>query len=125
MALILYLSRGGKFEERLRKIVQETVPKEKVEVYRTLEGLSSRLHKSIFDIRAMVISVSNREELLGFLYLRDFLNDLRIVLILSEDDPETIAMAHALRPRFLAWRESNLSNIGLVLQRIVNLSSAQ
>jgi len=121
MALILYLSRGGKFEERLRKIVQETVPKEKVEVYRTMEELSSRLHKSIFDIRAMVISVSNREELSGFLYLRDFLNDLRIVLILSEDDPETIAMAHALRPRFLAWRESNLSNIGLVLQRIVNL----
>jgi len=125
MALILYLSQEGEFEERLRRIVQETVPKEKVEVYRTLEKLSSRVHKSVFDIRAMVLSVSNREELSAFLRLHDFLCDLRIILILSEDDTETIAMAHTLRPRFLTWRENDVNSIGLVLRRIASSYSIQ
>lgn len=125
MALILYLSKGNEFEERLMKIVRETLPKEKVEVYTTIDELSSRIHKSIFDIGVIVLCASNREELRGFLHLRDFLYDLRIILVLSEDDAETIAMAHALRPRFLTWRENNLSSIGSVLLRIVNLYSIQ
>lgn len=123
MALILYLSQEGEFEERLRKTVQEALPKEKMEVYRTLGELSSRVRRSIFDIRAMVISASNKEELAEFLHLRDFLWDLRIVLILAEDDAETIAMAHALRPRFLTWREIDFKSIGLVLHRIVGFDS--
>lgn len=116
MALILYSSQEDERGEHLRKVIEEAFPPRELEICRTVDELSSRVHQSIFDIKAMVLLTATKDELHGFLRLRDFLCDLRIIVILSDDEAETIAMAHALRPRFITWLDNDLYSIGLVLR---------
>ena len=51
----------------------------------------------------------------------DLLQELKLVLILPDDDQDTIVKAHTLRPRYLSWVDQNFIDIGAVLRRMVDL----
>jgi len=44
--------------------------------------------------------------------------NIRIILLLPNKEPETVAMAHQLRPRFLAGRNSDLAEGPAVLKKM-------
>jgi hypothetical protein len=118
MRLLLYVSVNDGVGKRLQKMIEEIVPKNNLEIYRTIENFSRRFRKPVDNLPiTAVLLASCSEDLVGFLSIRDLLRDVRIILILPDRDEDTIAQGHTLRPRFLSYTDSDFSDIVAVLEK--------
>ncbi|MBN1255627.1 MAG: hypothetical protein JXA50_10175 [Deltaproteobacteria bacterium] len=118
MRLLLYVSVNEGVGKRLQKKVEDVVPKNNLEVYRTIENLSRRFRQPADNLPITAVLLAARsEDLVGFLSIRDLLRDVRIILILPDRDEDTIAQGHTLRPRFLSYTDSDFSDIVAVLKK--------
>jgi hypothetical protein len=48
--------------------------------------------------------------------MEHLLRDMRIILILPNDRPRTVSEEDALRPRFIRFADSDMSDVGAVLE---------
>jgi len=51
--------------------------------------------------------------------MRDFLEDVRLILILADSSAETVARGHLLRPRFLTYTDHDMSEVSSVLGKMI------
>jgi hypothetical protein len=117
MNVLLYST--GEAGERLQDMVQNLVPREKLEVYKTFEGFSERLRKPMDDIPVAVILAASEDDLLTILSISHLLYDVRFILILPDRDDPTVAIGHSLRPRFLGYKDSDFREVTAVLGKMI------
>ena len=121
MSVILYLPQKEKKEDDLLRIIQKAIPGQVIEICSSIGELSERLHQPMPDVSAAVLYAVNRAELMEIIYLNDLLNDLKVVLVLPDSDPEVLEKAYILCPRFIAVAESDFKHLGSVLKKMTNL----
>jgi hypothetical protein len=117
MRLLLYIPVSGGFGEQLQRMIEEIIPFNEVEVYRSIENLSRRLRQRANNLPIVVLHAARREDLSDILAIRDLLIDVRIILVLPDRDKDTIAQGHTLRPRFLSYTDSDLADVFSVLKK--------
>ena len=119
MNLVFYSPVADAAGKRLQRVVEALVPLEEIELCRTMEGLSATLRRPADDRTIAVLSAATSEDLTAFLALRDLLHKLRIILVLPDRGNGTVAKAHALRPRFLAYADSDFIDVAAVLNKML------
>ena len=117
MNVILYVPDSDQDSLRLR--IEGLIPEKRLKVYRTLEGLSERLHRPIDAEAVLIIVTTSREKLLEISPLRRVLGDVRTVVVVPDQEPTTVALAHQLRPRFLTYANSDFDDLAAVLQKMI------
>ena len=123
MSVLLYAPVSRSIRERYQNEIEEFVPAEEIEIYRTKEELSNRLRLPRKDITVAVLITTNKKEFRGILSLRELLRDLRIVLLLPNREKDTIAEGHSLKPRFLGYADSDLMFLAPVLKKMLKLET--
>jgi hypothetical protein len=118
MMNVLFYSTGEP-GERLQRVIQDLVPKEKLEVYKTFESFSERLRKPMDDIPVAVILAASEDDLLTILSISHLLYDVRFILILPDREDPTVAIGHSLRPRFLSYTDSDFREVTAVLGKMI------
>jgi hypothetical protein len=117
MDVILYVPNSG--QDDIRQRVEGLIPEKRVKVYKTLEGLLERLHRPIDPETILIIVASSREKLSEVSPLRRILGDFRTIVVVPDQEPATVALAHKLRPRFLTYANSGLGDLVAVLQKMI------
>jgi hypothetical protein len=117
MSVLFYAT--GDAGERLQKVIQELVPKDKLEIYKTFEGFSERLRKPMDDIPVAVILADSEDDLLTILSISHLLYDVRFILVLPDREDPTVAIGHSLRPRFLSYSDSDFREVTAVLGKMI------
>ncbi len=117
--LLLYSkdSDGNGYE--LLALLEKLVQKEEIEIYRSIEELQVRLHKPHHDIIVLILQISNNKELESITSIQPLLNDIKIILILTDRKADTIAAGHNLRPRFLTHMNNDLNELKDVLTKMI------
>lgn len=121
MGLTLYLPKEKEFGFRLLETIKKAVPGHMIEICSSLGELSERLHQPVWDIGVAVLCASDSTELMELVYLGDLLGELRVVLVLPDNQPEILEKACSLRPRFIAAEEKDFKHLGSVLKRMMDL----
>ncbi len=121
MASILYIPAGNGLEQCFRALLQITVPNKEFETYRSIGELAERLGRPPSNVKVAVLFAVNREEFMGILAIGDLMRDVKTILILADQDKDTIAKAHSLRPRYMTWLDAEFGNVPTVLKRMVDL----
>ena len=124
MSLILYLPEDKQIGARLRQVVEETVSDGDIEIIPSIKELRKRLQRPVLNASVAVLYAAEHTDLMEIVYLSDLLDELRVVLVFPECQPETLEKAHAVRPHYIAWGDSDLKPLGCVLKRMVNLYDA-
>jgi hypothetical protein len=119
MRIIYYSAANDPSCERLQRVIEMNFSRNLIEPCRTMEALSHRLEQPIPGLLIVVILAASREELSRIVMLRELLLDRRIVLVLPDDEPETASWGHMLRPRFVTYRNSDYSDVSVVLGRMI------
>ena len=91
MNVIFYANQSSAQRERLQKVIEMLVPRERIESYLTMECLEKRLHQPVSEPMVFVLQISRMQELMKLLELRDYLIDRKLILILPDEDRETIS----------------------------------
>ncbi len=123
MNILLYASVTDGAGERLQRVIEGLFPEEYIEIYRTIDSLSHRLRRPTHDLNIAVLLADSRDALSGILSIRDLLLHLRIILVLPDDQDDTIAKGHTLRPRFLTYVYSDFLDVAAVLNKILRNST--
>lgn len=103
---------------KLFDVIERVGVQKQSEIYRTIDELSCRLRCPEGRPRLGVILTPSRQDLLEVLSIRELLHNLRILLILPDNEFDTVTQGHILRPRFLTDIEGNFSDLAEVLRKI-------
>ena len=119
MNLFFYVSVMEGAGNRLYEIIESVVPKDQIEIYRTTKSLFRRLRQPKDNLNIAVLLASSKKDLSDILSIGDFLSDISIILILPDEEEDTIAKGHTLRPRFLTYSDNNFQGVGAVLMKML------
>ena len=120
MKIFLYSELGDQSVNILEKLIKTHFPELEMVVYRTINDLSQSLRQPTEDLGILILHISNKEDLNNILSIRYLLQNIRIILLLPNKAPETLVLAHQLRPRFLTNINSDLAEITAVLKKMLN-----
>ena len=117
--LIIYSAKNGEEGEKLLQTIETVVPEKEITICRTIDALSRALRQPWSCAEIAILLTSGIKEILDILSLHDFLWDMKIILILPDSGPDTIAKGHLLRPRFMSDCHSNFQEVAAVLKRMM------
>ncbi|MBA4423327.1 MAG: hypothetical protein C0390_09575 [Syntrophus sp. (in: bacteria)] len=121
MGLIVYTPSENELERRFLTLLEMAIPKKKFEIYRSIGEMSARLGMPLSNVKVAVLFAVTREEITRILSLGDLMADVKSILILSDEDNDTMAKVHKLRPRYVAWADCDPIDIVTVTKRMVDL----
>lgn len=119
MGLIVYTKGADGTSQRLLDAVGSAGAELKIDVYRSIADLSSRIRKGKRDLSVAILCACTREELTEILNLHDLLSDLRLILILPDRESSTLVRGLALRPRFFSFPDADFKDVSAVLARML------
>jgi hypothetical protein len=119
MTLIVYSRKTNEAEKRLIRVIELLLPEKKVEFYQLIDDLSTRLRQPVVTPRIAILLASSPEELENIISIRELLENIKIILIVPDINPATLARGHTLRPRFLSSCDSDFVDVAAVLGRMI------
>jgi len=91
-----------------------------LELHCSLGSLSKRLCQPIKDFSIAILYLAKKENLLEILSIRDLLFGIRIILVLPNRETDTISKAHILGPTLLDYSDSDFTEVGAVLNKMLS-----
>ena len=125
MSLLFYAGKSKKASKMVQIIIEGRASREVIEIFSTIEDLSTRLRRPRGDLILMILLISSRKELMEVLLIRDLLVDMSIILILPDRKKKTIDLGHKLCPRFLSYLDGDFSDVAMVLNKMMNNAYAK
>ncbi len=119
MAVLIWSNMKNGALAELRKKLDSMIPKDELEVYRSIASLDLRLRQPKDNITVALLLATSKKDLKDILTLRGLLDDLRTILIIPDRKKETIARGHSLRPRYLSYADGDFDDVMAVLQTMM------
>jgi hypothetical protein len=107
--------RGGRFLEDVIPLI----PKDRLEVFLGFTGFAERLRKPRDPFGALVLLGPSHEDLRRVISLRDFLKDTKVLLVLGDQNEETISLAHKILPTYISYLDNGTSGVVSVLKQLM------
>jgi hypothetical protein len=117
--VILYARLMEGAGEKLFDLIQRIAPAQDTEIYDSIDQFSQRLRQPTGELTVAVIIANSKEDLLNLLFIRNLLQDIRIILVLPDREKDTIEKGHRLYPRFVSYLDSNLEEVAAVLNNVL------
>ena len=106
---------GGCLTEVVKSVVSET----RTEIYTTMPELAFRLRGARHDIALAILSAATQPELSDLAALGNLLLGLRLILILPDGQPGTVARALTLYPRYMSYGAGDFTDVVAVLEKML------
>jgi len=123
--VLLYARTDAPSGTRLKQFLVTGLSGVEVETYETLEDLSRRFSQPLQDPSVAILLFTDGDELVETLPIRHRFQDISLVLIVPNRDPETIARAHQLRPRFLTDLQNDLTAVTAVVEKMLKMKAGR
>jgi hypothetical protein len=117
--LFLYTNGSSATGKRVQKVVEELVPKDRLEIYQSIEDMSYSLRRPRYSGTIAVLVPADMQALLALLFMGDLFWNVRVILILPDRDHETVSMGFKLYPRFVSYADGNFSDVAAVLEKMI------
>lgn len=127
MCVILFSDDVDKSENsRLQEALKPVVAEQSLEVFTKFEEFTDRIRRLPRDIDVAVLSVQNDYQLAALLSLGEYLDSVRIILILPDRNHHMVSKGHLLHPRFVTFNDDNYADVAAVLSKMLrNNNSSQ
>lgn len=107
------------FTDRLKNSIATHFPEGKIDVFQTIETLSQRLREPLEEPKIAILLTGSRVDLMDILSIQHLFRDTPIILFAPDNERETIALAHQLRPRFLGDFHTDCGVVPQVLEKMI------
>jgi hypothetical protein len=119
MLILIYGDQAGMVTHGLKEAIQREVSVERVEEYHSLDGLSKGLRRPLMGRAIAVLAARDLADQIGLLSIGDLLGEIPLILVFPDRDRNTVSAGHALRPRFVTFADSDFSDVGAVLGKMI------
>lgn len=96
-----------------------------LEIHRSVDTLAIGLCKKRCVDAIAILMINNNQTLVKLTALSELLNDVKIILVLPDRSPDTIAAAHRLYPRFISYMDGDLNDVFAVLGKMIDYDRSE
>ena len=121
MTILLFTSQVNESARRLHRVLEERLPGHRKRVHFSLEDLVLRIRQRQGENLLGIILASGPQDLSDLMLVQDVLKDLRFILIVPDQDERTVSRAHALRPRYISYRDGTFEDVVAVAEKMIGL----
>ena len=89
-----------------------------LDLFQSLESFFERLQQPITAGTSALIVTGDAKDLRRLVPVGEFLWNLRVIVALPDDSPETLSLARRFWPRYIASRDSDFSDVAAVLKKM-------
>jgi len=126
MKVVLYANeRNEPASKGLRSVIETCIPSNCLEVFGNSRDFAQRVYQIPRKIDVAVLFAQNHDQLSELISLKDFLSDVRIILILPDREHLTVIKGHSLLPNYTSYIDSNAADVASVLNKMVSGRSTQ
>jgi hypothetical protein len=126
MNVVLYANeRNEAASKRLQNLIETCVPSNCLEVFGSRHDFAQRIYQIPRKIDVAVLFAQNQDQLSELVSLKDFLVDVRIILILPDREHLTVIKGHALLPNYTSYIDSNAADVASVLNKMISSQNAK
>jgi hypothetical protein len=119
MKVVLYVNdKNALTINCLQKIIRTCIPSDCLEVFGSSRDFALRLYQIPRNIDVAVLYALNNDQLFELITLKDFLMDIRIILILPDREYLTVKRGHTLFPKFTSYIDSCATDVVSVLNKM-------
>jgi len=118
--ILFYAADAHQMKESIPHMMVEQQSNHPVIPLDSLDALEMRLRRPHPDVEIILICIGDAIEMVKLTQMRTLLIDKRIVLVLPRREPDMVAWAHKLGPRFIAYADTGESQVGGVLEKMLN-----
>lgn len=118
MKIIFFAPGDERGNQHMHNLIDSFTVLSGLEIYRSINTLKQRLFKPHGTPTVVVLFVTGPETLREIIDIRELLGEVKVILVLPDNRPETVAQGHLLRPRFIAYADTAASEINAVLQKM-------
>ncbi len=122
MGVLFYGAHENGIGLKLYQRLVRAVSPEAIEGFIDLDAFSKRLCLAPTCMSIVVLLAATREDLVALQSIKHLLEDTRILLVLPDEDAQTVRMAHELTPRFLTYLDGDFSDLSAVLRKMTGRS---
>ncbi len=119
MLFVLHGKNDQSVWNKFQGAIGTLVPENEVEVLRSRECLARRLSEVSCGKAIVVLITTDRQELMYLLSIVGLLRRTRVIVIIPNQEPDTIRIGYKLEPRFLSSGTEDFSEIKAVLQNML------
>ena len=127
MSTMNYLFAPESVAERqtiFREIGVAMGPDGRLEMFPDIAGFSARLRR-FNNPEIIVILAAGKKEMPDILSLCDLIHDAAIIIMLSDEDKDTVTSAIRLRPKFMGAMKSDLHKIVPIVEKLIQRKIAR
>ena len=118
MNVLSYIRTAGRPEDDLLRAVAPLAAGGSLEVFADFPSFAARVRRPKEASSVALVYNPNAPDLRALAGLRELLRDVRVVLVLADQEEETIALAHRVRPTYIAYVDDGISGVVSVLKRL-------
>lgn len=107
--------------EELQHSIAELVGSNNLEIFRTITNFTQRLQQPVDNPTVAVLAAATKEDLADILAIRSWLERVKVIVVLPDNETETISQGHKLHPRFLTYADSDFQDVAAVLCKMLSL----
>ncbi len=119
MKLYVYAPKNLATSTRLEKVLNKHKAIINISFFREFDVFIQQFKQPAGIDAVIVILISNTETLSLFYSYFDLLEGTQIILVLPNRELKTLTQAHLLRPRYLSFTDTDLSDIEQVLKKML------
>ncbi|WP_232364187.1 hypothetical protein [Desulforapulum autotrophicum] len=112
-------------ETRLEQLIQDELPKIKVETICSIECVSQNLRRPLNGISVIVLFIVSQSQIENFLILKPFFDNTRLILVLPDNNKGLVAKGLQLNPCFVTYLDNDPHDITSVLRKIEQLKTGK
>ena len=102
------------------RVLKARIQPGSLEFFTTLKAFSQRLRQPLSRPTVTILLPADERDLDNLVSIHDFLLHLPIILILPGQSHDLVTKGHSLRPRFLAFADSDFSDVAAVLTKMLS-----
>ena len=118
MQIHLFISDIAPARNRLKAKLQDIMQSDNVIEHQNPDAFGRIIPRDYNETIASVIMVANTKELSRFAKIDLFWKNSKNILILPNEKPEIIKLAHSIRPVFMTSTDSDFSEVALILEHL-------
>jgi hypothetical protein len=127
MNMMNYLFAPESVAERqtvFRELKEAIGPDSRLEMFPDVAGFSARLRR-FNNPEIIVILAVGKENMPNLLSLFDLIRDAAVIIMLSDEEKETVASAIRLRPKFIGTMDDDLEKIVPIVKKLIRTKIAR
>jgi len=120
MPVFLYAGEKNNTVNQLRASIENFVPKDHLVCIENLSNLNDTLRLLLKTQDIIILYIATEHEMEKLLEMRIFMQDVKLILALAQNDPDLITKGILLRPRFLdVIDDDNVNKVIAVLSKML------